>query len=307
MVNPKAGRGAGAGIARDLPGLLAARGMSGEVVTTAGPRDAVRLAREAAVKAPIVVAVGGDGTAHEVVNGIAETDAVFGLVPVGTGNDLALALGIPGGLDRALEVIANGHEARIDLGRFDDGWFVNSLGLGFEAQVTIESLRVRGLRGFSIYLWAVVKALRRLRCPDLALHVDGRAIDGRRLLLCVGNGPRVGGGFLLTPEAKPADGIFDLCLVDAMGRWGVLRTLPKAIRGTHTTHPRVHMLQARTIEIESSEGFPFHADGEVIDEARKKLRVELRAAALRVRVEEGAEDRLGAGRAGIHEAVARTR
>lgn len=284
IVNPHAGRGRGAALAETLRRRLAARGLPGEVVATAGPRDAIRLAREAAERdAPLVVAVGGDGTAHEVVNGLAESDTTFGLVPVGTGNDLALALGIPSDPDAALDIVADGEERRIDLGRFDDGWFANSLGLGFEAQVTLESRRIRRLSGFTVYLWAAVRALAALRCPELVVRVDGREFPGRRLLVCIGNGPRVGGGFLLTPDAANDDGLFDLCDVEGMGRWRVLRTLPKGISGTHVGERGITMRRGRTIEIESRDGFPFHADGEVIDVARKRLRVEIRPALLKVR------------------------
>jgi diacylglycerol kinase family enzyme len=141
-----------------------------------------------------------------------------------------------------------------------------------------------------VYLWAVVKALSGLRCPDLELRVDGRAYDGRRLLVSLGNGPRVGGGFLLTPDARNDDGLLDVCLVDAMGRLSVLRTLPRAISGTHVSDPRVLMLRGRTVEFRSREGFPFHADGEVIDTACHELNVELLPGALSVRVPETEEN-----------------
>lgn len=285
VLNPSAGRGLGRRIADTLPRRLAACNLSGDVRVTSGPGDATRLAREAAdAGARRIVAVGGDGTAHEVVNGVAGSGSSFGLLPVGTGNDLAMALGIPSDLEGAIAALAGSRETRIDLGRFDDRWFANSLGLGFEAQVTIESTRITRLRGFSVYLWAVLKALSGLRCPDLEIRIDGRELTGRRLLVCIGNGPRVGGGFLLTPDAVNSDGIFDVCIVDAMGRFRVLRTLPRAISGTHVTAPGVHMTRGRVIEFTSREGFPFHADGEVVDAHRHELRVEIHPAALAVRV-----------------------
>jgi len=285
LLNPNAGRGLGRRIAAELPARLESRGLAGRIVPTDGPGHATRLAREAAeAGARWIVAVGGDGTAHEVVNGVAGSAASFGLLPMGTGNDLAMALGIPADLDASIDALAGSREARIDLGRFDDRWFVNSLGLGFEAQVTIESTRVTRLRGFSVYLWAVLKALTRLRCPDLEIRIDGREVTGRHVLVCIGNGPRVGGGFLLTPDAVNSDGVFDLCLVDAMTRLRVLRTLPKAIAGTHVTAPGVHMTRGRVIEFRSRDGFPFHADGEVVDASRHELRVEIHPGALRVRV-----------------------
>jgi diacylglycerol kinase (ATP) len=283
IVNPSAGRGRGAKLSRALPAEIAARGLRARVVRSAAPKDAIRLAREAAAEAPLVVAVGGDGTASEVVQGIAGTGATLALVPIGSGNDLALALGIPKNVRAALDVAVGESSRRIDLGRFDDGWFANSLGLGFEAQVTIESRRVRRLRGFSIYLFALAKALRRLHCADLVVNADGRRIAGRQLLVCIGNGPRVGGGFLLTPQADPADGWFDVCVVSALGRREILTTLPRALNGSHLDHPSVTMLRARSLEIESADGFPFHADGEVIDVRRRKLTIELHAAALEVR------------------------
>jgi len=282
LVNPSAGRGRGAELVRELPARLASRGLAGDILATSAPREAIRLAREAAAGGGLVVAVGGDGTAHEVVNGLAETDATFGLVPVGSGNDLALALGIPTELDAALDVLANGRERRIDLVRFDDGWFANSLGLGFEAQVTIESRKIHRLRGFAIYLWATMKALRKLRCPELRIRIDGEVLEGRRLLVCIGNGPRVGGGFWLTPGARNDDGLLDVCVVDAMGRARLLRTLPKALKGTHVSDPAVRMLQGTRVEIESGDGFPFHTDGEVVDTDRRKLTVELVPRALKV-------------------------
>ncbi len=287
IVNPSAGRGRGAIVADELSRRLAARGRSCEIVRTGGPREAAARARDAADGAELVVAVGGDGTVSEVVNGLAETDATLGIVPVGSGNDFAYALGIPLTLDAAIDVLLDGRDIRIDLGRYDERWFANSVGLGFEAQVTIESTKIRRLRGFAIYLWAVVRALIRLRCPDLVIRADDRTFEGRQLLVCIGNGPRVGGGFLLTPDARLDDGRFDVCVVGAMGRLSVLRTLPKALSGSHTSHPRVSMLRARRIRIESSGGFPFHVDGEVIDTSRRELTVEMVPGKLKVRVGRG--------------------
>jgi len=283
IVNPRAGRGRSTRFVAELGTRLAAHGLEGEILATTGPGEATGLAREAARNgARRIVAVGGDGTAHEVVNGVAGSDAVFGLLPLGTGNDTALAMGIPADPEEALKVLAAGHTIRVDLGRFDDRWFVNSLGLGFEAQVTIESTRIRGLRGFSVYLAAVVKALAGLRCPELVIRVDGEERRGPRLLVCIGNGPRVGGGFLLTPDAVNSDGVLDVCIVDGMSRLRVLRTLPKAISGTHVTAPGISMTRGRVVELSSPDGFPFHADGEVIDTRRNELRVEIVPGALPV-------------------------
>lgn len=282
IVNPASGRGRGKRVAEALPLLLSARGITGRIHLTSCPGEATDLAARAAEECAVVAAVGGDGTAHEVVNGIAGTRASFALLPVGSGNDLARALEVPSELGAALDVIARGRTSRIDLGRFEGRWFANSLGLGFEAQVTIESRKIRRLRGFAIYLWAVAKALRRLHCPYLVIRADAASFEGRRLLVCVGNGARVGGGFLLTPDARPDDGLLDVCIVDAMGPLDILRLLPRSLDGTHVTNPAVTMLRTRTLSISSSDGFPFHADGEVVDVRRHHLAIELAPAALPV-------------------------
>lgn len=284
VVNPQSGRGKGARVARQLPGLLAARGWTCRIVTTGAPREAVEIARRAANEARCVVAVGGDGTAHEVVNGLAQAKgpAKLGIIPVGSGNDLASALRIPTTVEAALDVLVRGHTLRMDLARFNDHWFANSLGIGFEAQVTLESTRIRRLRGFAIYLWALAKAFRHLRCPHLVLRTDAGTFEGRKLLVSVGNGPRVGGGFRLTPEATLSDGLLDVCIVDAMSHWNVLLTLPGSLQGTHVRHPAVTMLRTKSLSIQSTDGFPFHADGEIIDENRKSLSIEIVPHALEV-------------------------
>ncbi|MDP6460944.1 MAG: diacylglycerol kinase family lipid kinase [Gemmatimonadota bacterium] len=282
VVNPAAGRGACGALAETLPGLLKARGMDAEVLRTNAPEEAVHLARGAAQDGRIVVAVGGDGTAHEVVNGIAGTGARFGLIPAGTGNDLAQAMGIPADPAAALDVLVHGRHASFDLGRFDDGWFVNSLGLGFEAQVTAESRRIRRIRGFAVYLVGLIRALTHLHCPRLDVRIDGERVEERMLLVSIGNGHRVGGGFLLTPDADPADGLLDVCLVRAMGRSGVLRMLPRALTGKHMGANGVRMLRARQVEITSPDGFPLHADGEIRGMSRKRLSVSVHPGALPV-------------------------
>ncbi len=283
VLNPRAGRGLHGDVRASLARKLRERRLDEDIRLTEGPGHGVELARDAVTAgATRVIAVGGDGTAHEVANGVAGSDAAFGLLPMGTGNDLALALDLPFDLDGALDALVMDARTRIDLGRFEDGWFINSLGLGFEAQVTIESTKVRWVKGFAIYLVAALRALRGLHCPDLRIDLDGRSLDGRRLLVCVGNGPRVGGGFYLTPDAVNDDGLLDVCLVDEMGRGSVLRTLPKALNGTHTTHPGVTMTRGRVLQLRSEDGFPFHADGEVKDTRRHELRLEIRPRALSV-------------------------
>jgi YegS/Rv2252/BmrU family lipid kinase len=271
-------------VARELPGLLAARGWTARVVATQSPREAIEIARHASSEAHCVVAVGGDGTAHEVVNGLAQSQcrAKLGVIPVGSGNDLASALGIPNTIGAALDVLVRGQTTRIDLARFDDRWFANSLGLGFEAQVTLESRKIHRLRGFAIYLWALAKAFRHLRFPHLVVRTDAGTYEGRKLLVSVGNGPRVGGGFRLTPDATLTDGLLDVCIVDAMSHWNVLRTLPGSLQGTHVHHPAVTILRTKSLRIESKDGFPFHADGEIIDENRHSLSIEIVPRALEV-------------------------
>ena len=261
------------------------------MVETTGRGDAIRLAEDA-VRAgwPAVLAMGGDGTVHEVANGLLRASdaegaaaAALGVMPVGSGNDFALIAGIPRDPVDAARRIASGAERRVDVGRVGERWFTNGIGAGLDARVAVEANRNRRFRGIGIYLWALARVLRTFRPPVIRVETDdGEVIERPLTLVSVGNGGRHGGGFWLCPDAAIDDGLLDVCVCDGVGKLELLRILPKTLRGTHVGESCVHMRRVRHVHITSDSLLPVHADGEILAEDAHELDISLHPGRLRL-------------------------
>jgi diacylglycerol kinase (ATP) len=266
IVNPVAGNGAAARIWKRLPSY------GWECHTT----ESVGHARELASAAVSdgydrVVAIGGDGTVCEVANGLAHTETALAIIPVGTGNDTALNLGIPADPVAAAALADSGPARPIDLGevrtRQRRMYFVNVAGFGFDAEVAWRVNRLPKLIGGTLpYVAGVLQTLWQYRSPDMRICLDGdeRVVDRRVFLAAVGNCASYGGGMRIAPEARPDDGIFDLCVVSHLGRLEVLRIFPKLYSGGHVGHPAVEMLRCRAITADADRRVLCHADGELV-------------------------------------------
>jgi len=265
-------------------------GVTGTIVETQFAGHGVTLAEEAAADgAEGVVAIGGDGTVNEVVNGLLRVPEAkrpaFGVVPDGTGNDFGFLLGLrPGDLDGAARVLAAGATRVLDAGEVNGRFFANNVGLGFDGSVAEAAAKVRYLKGFAAYLWSVFTVLRTWENFTLTLTADGRTIVGRAFLAAVANGPRSGGGFLLAPEAKPDDGLFDVCRIGDLGKGEALRNLPKAIDGSHVGLPWATILRAREVVLASDRPLTAHVDGNLATGVAhpEPLRIRMLPRALRV-------------------------
>ncbi len=278
VVNPAAGRGR---VGRIAPNLLKLLPEGVRVVYTEGPGHAPRLVREAPETR--VVAVGGDGTVHEVLKGL-RPDQALGVVPVGSGNDFARMLGLhrlspAEALARALASPIR----RVDLGLVNGEPFAASLGLGFDAGVARRALSApRFLVGMPRYLYGIFAELKNLVLPELELIAGGeRLYQGPALLAAVMNGPTYGGGFPIAPMADPADGRLEAVVAGRFSRLGVLGVLPRLMRGRHLSHPEVRHFSAPAFELRFDRPTPVHADGEVL-KPLSVYRVELRPGGLRV-------------------------
>jgi YegS/Rv2252/BmrU family lipid kinase len=267
VFNPAAGKGR---VVRDRDAIRAAlerAGAQGTFVETRRAGDGITLAEDAARDgAEAVVAIGGDGTVNEVVNGLlrvpAETRPVFGVVPDGTGNDYGFLLGLrPGDLDGAARTVAAGATRVLDAGEVNGRFFANGVGLGFDGAAAETAAKVRYLKGFAAYLWSVFAVLRTWENFELTLTADGRTITGRAFLAAVANGPRSGGGFLLAPDARADDGLFDVCRLGDLGKLEALRHLPKALDGSHVGLPWAAILRAREVVLASDRPLTAHVDG----------------------------------------------
>ncbi len=294
ILNPAAGRGRGAQARAPIERTLTAAGATYDLTETTAAGDAVRMAEQAADKGyDAIVAVGGDGTAHEVTRGLVraaqangawETGAPVGLlavIPVGTGNDYAWRLGVPeNDPEAACRVLLADHRRVVDLGRVVDErggaeLFLNHLGGGFEAATAIESRKIKRLSGLFLYLAAVLRVIPQYRRGKLTtVEVNGRRATRRILLASVANGGRTGGGFKIAPDARLDDGLLDLVLADSPNVATILYLLPHFLRGTHVRQTRyVALERAGRIVIETPDGIPVHLDGEIFRADARRIEV----------------------------------
>lgn len=266
IVNARAGRSRRGPGPEQLREAFDRHGVTIEVAATERPGHATELARNA--PGDLVVAVGGDGTLHEVIAGLDLTAQRLGVIAAGSGNDFAWQHDIPRDLDAAVARIVAVRERRVDLGEWDGGRFHNNLGFGFEAEVNRLSHRVRGLRGPALYFMALARALARLRTWELELAWDGGAYSGRLLTAALLNGRRVGGAFRLAPAARTDDGALDLVTAVAMGRWSVLTVLGPVLRGSEPRDPRIGRARTTFLTLRADESVPVYVDGEYAGEHR---------------------------------------
>jgi diacylglycerol kinase (ATP) len=281
--NPTAGRGRAAGVWKQIQPVLDEAGVEYGVAATEAPGHAEALAERAANDGwGAIVAVGGDGTVQQAAAGLMRaagdgSTVPLGIIGVGSGNDFIKLLDLPQQQpEAAARRLLSARPRAVDIGRVGSRYFTNGVGVGFDAQVAIQASRVRWLRGTALYAWALLKVLGSLRTPRIRIVLDGdRIIDRRLTLVTVGNGACHGGAFWLCPNARPDDGLFDVCIADALSIPRLLRVIPAVMQGTHLGLPEVEIHRARQVRISSDDPLPVHADGEILGEAVHELELEL--------------------------------
>jgi diacylglycerol kinase (ATP) len=274
IYNPEADRGRSYQIAGDLHQLSNEWG-GADWIGTDYPGHANELAAEAAQNGyETVVALGGDGTVHEVVNGLLQVEDArrprLGVVPLGSGNDFAAGVGVPPDPTAAIRQIFKGGQVKpVDVGRVKDGsgrieYWCNVLGIGFDAAINIQSRSIPWLHGFWMYLAAILKTIiLKFERPRLDIEMDGKKTTGRYLMLTIGNGAREGGGFRFAPDAKMDDGWLDYMRIDSISRIQMLRLLPEVMRGTQGRFPTVSLGRFQSLRLHSDLALPIQADGEM--------------------------------------------
>ncbi len=247
-----------------------------DMVLTEYMGHAAKLA-EQATNRDLVVAVGGDGTVHEVLNGLMkhpeQSRPALGLLPTGSGNDTRRTLGIPTDLTQAALSLATGVRRRFDVGVCNGIYFNNSFAAGLDAKVTAKSIEYKTTTrrsGLWLYLTAVLHVLfHELESFDLEIGFDGAPAERHdALIVAITNGQTYGGGFRITPDAIPDDGLFDVCMMDPFSLPEALFRLPFLIVGKHTKMKPVHMSRHRSLIIECDSAVPAQIDGEVLLEQR---------------------------------------
>lgn len=274
IVNPTAGRGHAGKQVREIATRLRQYGLTDIVWRhTTARGHACALAREAAQQGvPLVVAVGGDGTLHEVVNGLLGTSSSLGLIPFGTGNDFARALGLHGDLDAACRAAAQGSTRLFDVGTVlgqgmdSPRHFLVICGTGYVAQTArTVNAGIRFLSGAAAYVLGAILTLRTFRPFQLTLTLDDappQVSSAMFVSLC--NTETTGGGMKIAPGARADDGLLDICLVRAVPKTTLLYQLTQVFAGRHVGHPAVSMLRASRVRLDADPPQPLLIDGEVV-------------------------------------------
>ncbi len=291
ILNPAAGRGKAAQIEAALQSVIHQAPFTTEYFRTTGPGHATELARTAAISSSIVVAVGGDGTVNEVATGLIGSSCALAVLSEGSGNDFARIVNAPDNPAALIPLLSYPTIKKFDTGsvrlHHDDGSiterkFFNSIGLGFDAAVAKKVSTIRRLRGIPLYLSALLRTIAGYKPHLFSITSNGRTWSNSYFLICVGNGQWEGGGFKLTPNARPDDGIFEVCGVAGNSVLTVLPILPFVMNGTHTGKKHIEIFNTSALTIESDAGFPIHGDGEIFGWKLKKAEISMIPASLNV-------------------------
>ena len=273
ILNPMADMGSAWTVANDLRPIITEYG-DADWSGTVYPTHATELARQAGEQGyDRVIAMGGDGTVHEVVNGLmqipAESRPTLGVVPVGSGNDFAHSINIPMQSDHALAHALNAEPSTVDIGLMTDEngrqeYFDNTVGVGFDAVVTIRSHKLPVVRGFLMYLTAVIQTILLNHEPaKMQLKADDESWEQTNLMVTVCNGPREGGGFMVAPEAQNDDGVLNYVMITKCSRPMMFRLIPEVMNGTHGNFDLVKMGTCQKFSLNSDHPVYIHADGEI--------------------------------------------
>ena len=280
IVNPVAGANSTYRKWPRISRLLNHIGLSFDYEYTEGTGHAIELARVAASNGyRYLIAVGGDGTVNEVANGILNSTNVnttaLGVVSTGTGSDFARSSGIPRHYVNACSCLTSLRRSLIDVGvveyrskgRLEQRFFTNYAGIGFDATVVEATERFPKYLGGTVpYVAGLLRTLLGYRNKSVVLLIGDSVRSASVLSVVVANGSYFGGGMRVAPEASLNDSLFDIVVIDDIGKFDLLKSLPMVYKGTHGKHPKVSMQKADRITVESSENFSISADGELLGE-----------------------------------------
>ena len=276
ILNPVAGKGYSAKAESKIRQYLTEEELEYDLIHTERIWHAAELAEQAVRDGfEIVVAVGGDGTTNEVVNGLIAAseqgnDAIMGFIPTGSGSDFMSNVGIPSNLRDACHRLAHGQTRLVDIGKVSmpgmtSRYFDNQLGIGFDGIVTVEAKKFKRLRGTALYLPVVLKSVFiASNAPLVTIEYDDHKMTVSAMQISVVNGAREGGAFYMAPDAKLDDGLFDLCIADISGKLAMFGIIPHFMKGTHVTRKGITMARTKKAIITSEDNLISHFDGELL-------------------------------------------
>jgi diacylglycerol kinase (ATP) len=263
LVNPTSGKGRGAQLCEPVAERLRAHGCDVDIVVGRDADEAFDQVRNRVAKGvDALVAVGGDGLVNMALQVVAGTATPLGIVPAGTGNDIARSLGLP--LEEpvaAVDLLATAEPRAVDLGRALGRWFGGVLSSGFDSMVNERANRMSWPRGRSRYNVAIAAELRTFRPVPFVLELDGERWETEAMLVAVGNGVSYGGGMKVCPGARMDDGLFDVTVLGPVSKFEFLRVFPQVYAGSHVNHPAVTVRRAKCVSLAAA-GVTAYADGE---------------------------------------------
>lgn len=297
ILNPTSGRGLGEKSYPLIERELNNNGLEFDIERTESAGHAMQLAQQAAEDSfDVVVAAGGDGTFNEVLNGLMRVGShrderpALSVIPIGRGNDFCYGVDIPGSIEAVCQLLAGGECRSIDVGYVQGGdypdgrYFGNGVGIGFDAVVGFEALKLKKLGGFASYLVAALKTIMLYhKGTEVKIETNGVSYTQQALMVSIMNGRRLGGGFMMAPQGNVGDGQLNLCVAGQVGRLGILALLPRFMQGSQESHPAIAMDTIEAIKVTGlNSGLPAHADGETISTAAQQLEIKILPLAIRV-------------------------
>lgn len=284
IVNKTSGNGKALRAWQKIEKIIQEKKVSFCVRFTQKPKHATSLVQELIQKekVTVIIAVGGDGTIHEVVNGLAGTTTPLGIIPAGSGNDFSRGLGIPLKCDEALERILKGKPKIMDVGYVNYRYFCTVAGIGFDgevAQTTNGSFHKKFFNFFRIghisYVISAIMVLFRYKPQEISCMVDNKLYKLSNVwLIAVANLPYYGGGLVICPKAESNDGLFEICIVQGMTKWEFIRIIPRVFKGKHISSPSITIIKGKELEIYAPAPLLVHGDGEVIGKTPARIKID---------------------------------
>lgn len=264
IVNPVAGKGKAKELVPLIENECREHKIDYLIKYTSAPTDGTNIASWGVKNGfERIIAVGGDGTVNDVLNGIAGTDAALGVIPGGSGNDFIRSINKHNDVNIIIEDNIYGKIIKSDLGLCNGKYFINVASSGFDAKVVLETQNIKKvLSGSLAYLAALIKTIFIYRGEEMSISIDDRLYKENTLLIAVANGKYYGGGMQPTPKAEIDDGYFDICHIKQVGKAKMLALFPMFIKGKHEKIREVSMLRGKKIKIESADKLPVNIDGE---------------------------------------------
>lgn len=266
VINPVAGQGKGTTVGTYVAGWLSQRKIAYTIVTGNSSVALVDHLSSFIEKFPDskgVIAVGGDGLLHTIMQRLVPLQIPLAMIPAGTGNDFVRTLGWKiDSVDSLLQAITTQEPTSVDLGLVDGEWFGAILSTGFDSVVNEKANTMKWPKGPMKYNAAIALELPRFQARHYEITLDNRKISTEAMLIAVSNGRSYGGGMLVCPDANVVDGLFDVMVLYPVSKIEFMKVFPRVFAGTHITHPAVEIVRSRSVRIESKA--VAYADGERI-------------------------------------------